>query len=101
MNIFQKFEAELDYPASYDVHQAKFDLMGGQAVRESASLLNWLWDNYSVWVRINHEINAFSWYIDLPSIKRHTNGKVFKTPQQAYISAFEAVLTALTNHSIK
>ena len=94
MNIFQKYEKELGYPASAYVHDNSFNYESYEAIREAASLRNWLWDCYSIWVVVRHETFAFVWYIDFPIMKYSSNGKVFETPQQAYADAFETVLTA-------
>lgn len=95
MNIFQKYEAELDYPASYDIHANGFDMESYEAIRESASLRNWLWDCYSIWVVVRFgDLPLFHWTIDWPKLKDNSNGKYFETAQQAYADAFETVLTA-------
>ena len=95
MNIFQKYEKELGYPASAYIHENGFDYESYKAIRESASLRNWLWDNYSIWmvVRLGN-LPVFWWLIDWPLMETESNGKYFETAQQAYVDAFEAVLTA-------
>lgn len=93
MNIFRKFE-QLGYEISEEYLNATYDIHSKEAIRETATLVNWLWENHSIWIMMRREINAFAWYIDSPSLSHHTNGKVFASPQQAYINSFEAILTA-------
>ena len=99
MNVFQKYEKELGYPASAYVHENGFNYESYEAIRESASLRNWLWDCYSIWVVVRHSESwvgrpMFTWTIDFPKLKDNSNGKYFETAQQAYADAFETVLTA-------
>jgi len=97
MNVFQKYEKVLDYQASAYVHENGFDYESYDAIRESASLRNWLWDFYSIWVVVRHSeswvgMPMFTWMIDFPKLKDKSNGKAFKTAQQAYADAFKVVL---------
>jgi len=93
MNIFQKYEKVLDYQASAYVHENGFDYESYDAIRESASLRNWLWDFYSIWVVVRFgDLPAFWWSIDFPKLNANSNGKYFETPQQAYADAFKVVL---------
>jgi hypothetical protein len=95
MNIFQKYEKELQYPASAYIHDNGFNYESYEAILESAALRNWLWDNYSIWVVVRFgNLPLFHWTIDWPLTKTNSNGKYFETPQQAYVDAFESVLTA-------
>jgi len=94
MNIFQKYQAEHGYPSRIGSH-AILDIESNEAIREAAALRNWLWDNYSIWVVVRFgNLPLFHWSIDWPLTKTNSNGKYFETPQQAYVDAFEAVLTA-------
>jgi hypothetical protein len=94
MNIFQKYQAELDYPSRIGAHTT-LDIESNKAIREAAALRNWLWDNYSIWVVVRFgNLPLFWWQVDWPLTKTNSNGKYFETPQQAYVDAFEAVLTA-------
>jgi hypothetical protein len=95
MNIFQKYEKQLGYPAITAIHVNTYSYESAEAVLEAASLRNWLWDNYSIWVVVRFgNLPLFHWSIDWPLTKTNSNGKYFETPQQAYVDAFEAVLTA-------
>jgi hypothetical protein len=99
MNIFQRFELKYGYPASAYVHDNSFNYESYEAIRESASLRNWLWDCYSIWVVVRHSeswvgMPMFTWMIDFPKVKDKSNGKAFKTAQQAYADAFEIVFFA-------
>ena len=92
MNIYQKFE-QIGFPASAAVYENGFDLMGYEAIRESASLRNWLWDCHSIWVVVRHSLK-FGWVIETPAMHFDSNGEKYSTPQQAYLDAFQAVLNA-------
>jgi len=95
MNIFQKFEKELGFSVHPYIHDKGFYYESYIAIRESATLRNWLWDNYSIWVVVRFgNLPLFWWSIDWPLTKTNSNGKYFETPQQAYVDAFESVLTA-------
>jgi hypothetical protein len=94
MNIFQKYEKELGYPSRIGAHPT-LDIESNEVIREAAMLRNWLWDNYSIWVVVRFgNLPLFWWQVDWPLTKTNSNGKFFETAQQAYVSAFEAVLTA-------
>jgi hypothetical protein len=99
MNIFQKFEAELNYQASYDVHKNDFNTESYEGLCETASLRNWLWINYSIWVVVRLSDAwlgrpLFIWEINSPAMAYNSNGKNFKTAQQAYMDSFQAILNA-------
>jgi hypothetical protein len=95
MNIFQKYEKQLGYPAIAAIHVNTYNYESEEAVLESAALRNWLWDNYSIWVVVRFgNLPLFWWQVDWPLTKTNSNSKYFETAQQAYVDAFEAVLTA-------
>jgi hypothetical protein len=98
MNIYQKFE-QIGFPASAAVNDNGFDLMGYEPIQESASLRNWLWDCHSIWVVVRLSDAwigrpLFIWEINSPAMAYNSNGKNFKTAQQAYMDSFQAILNA-------
>jgi hypothetical protein len=105
MNIFQKYESELGYPTWPYINPIGFDIESSAARLESASLCNWLWDNFSIKIVVRFGVlSLYTWTTESELINLTSSGKVLKTKQQAYIDAFETLLSAdnfIQNHQIK
>jgi hypothetical protein len=94
MNIFQKYEKQHGYPAITAIHVNTYTYESEEAVLESAALCNWLWDNFSIKIVIRFGVlSLYISTIESPSINFASSGKVLKTKQQAYVDAFETILT--------
>jgi hypothetical protein len=92
MNIFQKYEKQLGYPAITAIHVNTYNYESEEAVLESAALCNWLWDNFSTKIVIRFGVlSLYTWTTESELINLTSSGKVLQTKQQAYVDAFEKI----------
>jgi aromatic ring-cleaving dioxygenase len=94
----------MPYDCGMEMHQNSFGVYYSSPT--IAQVVMWLYEKHGIWIQIHHwtkqpvnddEIleNAFQWFAN-----GEADGKIFRTPTEAYLQAIEYTLKNLVNDTI-